>query len=153
RAWDVDKAKLELSFLDNADEPLPATLPMCAQAIARRIQLDIVREELPNVRQAIAWDTDDGADVSVEAHQFCMQFDQAPKPLSAAEAISLFRICEVGREKLSAETGSDLLARTATQAVAVGASAVGSQASGLPKVAQHPLKTLRGIALMVYAVV
>jgi hypothetical protein len=156
RRWDPDTARTELAFLEDARLPVPATLPMSAQAVARRIQLGILRDELPNLRAAIADDEADGARVTSEARDFSERLDKALKdrdPLSAADAIALLGACRVGEERIGEETGSDLLARTATRSVAVGASALSGQASGLPELAQRPTKALRGLALMVYFIV
>jgi patatin-related protein len=153
RRWDPEKAEAELSFLEHVSQTPPATIPMCAQAVARRLQLDILREELPEVRRAIALDEHDGAHISAEARQFCEQFDKAPQPLTAADAIRLLSACQVGQEKIASESGSNLLARTATRTVAVATSAFSGQGSGLPKLAQRPLKTLRGLGLLLYLVV
>ncbi len=40
RPWDPVKAAAELSFLADPQQTPPATIPMCAQAVARRLQLD-----------------------------------------------------------------------------------------------------------------
>jgi hypothetical protein len=156
RRWDEDTARTELAFLGDARLPVPATLPMCAQAVARRIQLGILRDELPNVRAAIAADEADGAHMTPEARDFSERLDTALKrrdPVSAADAIELFGACRVGEERIGEESGSDLLARTASRSVAVGASALSGRASGLPKLARRPTKPLRGLALMVYFVI
>lgn len=157
RPWDPGTARDELGFLDDHAATPPATLPMCAQAVARRLQLDILLEELPQVRQAITLDEKDGGEMNSQARAFCQAYDEArarsAQGLTAADAISLFHACEVGQEKLTAESGSDLLARTATRALAVTASAISGTGSGLPKLAQRPLRALRGLALMLYLVV
>jgi patatin-related protein len=158
RPWDRAKAKEELSFLKKSKvgEPPPATIPMCAQAVARRLQLQVLRDELPAVRAAIRYDENDGAHVSTEARQFCDLFDalyDKEKPFSAADAVKLFAACRLSDETLGAESGSDLLARTATTTLAVTTSAAGGEASGLPTVVRRPMKALRGLGLMVYLVV
>lgn len=153
RPWNRETAEAELSFLEDPGQIPPATLPMCAQAVARRVQLNILLEELPQVREAIRVDQDDGAHISDEARQFCHEFDTAPKPLTAADAIRLFGACQLGQEKIADETGSNLLARTATRTMAVATAAFSGQGSGLPKRAQGPMKTLHGLGLLVYFVV
>ena len=52
RPWDPQKAVEELGFLDDPTATPPATLPMCAQAIARRLQFRVLREELRHVSDA-----------------------------------------------------------------------------------------------------
>jgi patatin-related protein len=157
RPWIRAKAKEELSFLkkSKSGEPPPATIPMCAQAVARRLQLQVLQDELPAVRAAIRYDENDGAHLSPEAREFCDLFDRLYKdePLSAAHAVELFSKCRLSDETLGAESGSDLLARTATTTLAVTTSAAGGEASGLPKVVRRPLKALRGLGLMIYLVV
>ena len=158
RPWNRAKAKEELSFLkkSKSGEPPPATIPMCAQAVARRLQLQVLRDELPAVRAAIRYDKNDGAHLSTKALQFCDLFDELydkTKPFSAEDAVRLFAACRLSDELIGDESGSDLLARTATTTLAVTTSAAGGEASGLPKVVRRPLKALRGLGLMIYLVV
>jgi len=157
RMWNTDTAAAELSFLTNDGETPPATIPMCAQAVARRLQLGILRDELPLVRQAIRLDEQAGGAMSQAARKFCDMYDSAERQpreeLPARDAIALFGACRVGEEKLAGETGADLLARTGTRTVAVATSAVSGTSSGLPKLVQRPMKALRGLGLMIYLVV
>ncbi len=55
---DGDKAEMkkELAWLDKPAESHPASLPVCSLAVARRIQLSILAEELPGVAQAVRLD-------------------------------------------------------------------------------------------------
>ena len=132
----------------------PATLPMCAQAIARRLQFRILEEELRHVADAIGWDEHDGATIPTAARQFRDLYVAArqaePSRLSAETATKLFGECKVGQEKIGDETSSDLLARTATQTLAVATSALSGESSGLPQPVREPLRTARGLALMIY---
>ena len=129
---------------------------MCAQAVARRLQLQVLRDELPAVRAAIRYDKNDGAHLSPKAlavlRSLRKLYDKT-KPLSAEDAVKLFSACRLSDETIGAESGSDLLARTATTTLAVTTSAAGGEASGLPKVVRRPLKALRGLGLMIYLVV
>ena len=52
RPWDPKKAVEELTFLDDPTLTPPATLPMCAQAVARRLQFGVLQEELRHVSDA-----------------------------------------------------------------------------------------------------
>jgi patatin-related protein len=151
RPWNPQTAAEELEFLDKPEMTPPATLPMCAQAIARRLQFGILQEELGQIAEAIGWDEHDGAAIPTGAQQFRDLYRAAqPGPLSAETATKLFGECKVGQEKIGNETSSDLLARTATQTLAVATSALSGEASGLPKPVREPLRTARGLALMIY---
>ena len=150
RPWDPQKAIEELAFLDDPKLTAPATLPMCAQAVARRLQFGILQEELRHVSDAVSWDEDDGAAMPTAARYFRDEFRAAPDPLSAEKAVELFKACKIGKEKIGGETSSDLLARTATRTLAVTTAAISGEGSGLPAPIRKPLRTIRGLALMIY---
>lgn len=145
--WDATAALEELGFLRDSKLPLPDSLPVCAQAVARRLQLQILRDELGSVAEAVRWDREARADVSPEAAAFASAVEKA-EPLSAEEAVPLFKLCQVGKERLPAEQGSDLLADTVSHTMAVGAAAISGELSGLPLHAHRYLRALRGIALV-----
>jgi patatin-related protein len=153
RPWNAATAQEELAFLDDEAATPPATLPMCAQAVARRLQLGILREELPTVAKAIAWDERDGGRVDAAAARFAADVAAAPDPLPAKTAVELFGGCAVGQQRIADETGSDLLARTSTRTAAVTTAAASGTSSGLPRRVRPLLRSVRGLALMVYLVV
>jgi patatin-related protein len=150
RPWNPDKADEELGFLDDPTSTPPAALPMCAQAVARRLQLGIVRDELRHVSDAIDWDEKDGAHMPTAARDFRDQLEASADPLPAKRAVELFNRCKVGQELIGNETGSDLLARTATRSAAVTTAAASGEGGGMPKLVAGPLRTLRGLALMIF---
>jgi predicted acylesterase/phospholipase RssA len=137
--WDDERARRELSFLDQHPPAPPTTLPICAMAIARRIQLGILQEELPFVADAIRADIADGASQRAPAVGFMRAVRDAqhadprdgttigPKP-----AAELLPRCRVGEEKIEDEVGSDLFTTTVTTAAAVGVAAAAGTTSGLP---------------------
>ena len=153
RPWSRRTAEHEVAFLDDETAAPPTTLPMCAQAVARRLQLGILREELPEIAAAIEWDRTDGAHTDTAAERFAADVAAAPRPLGAATAVKLFGACKVGEQRIADETGSDLLARTATRTLAVTTAAAGGDRSGLPDRVRPALRTLRGLGLMIYLVV
>jgi hypothetical protein len=56
-AWNDDLARAELAFLEPTyDEPPPKKLPFCASALAKRIQLTILQQELPDIASSIEID-------------------------------------------------------------------------------------------------
>jgi patatin-related protein len=146
-AWDPDEALKELEFLDDPESALPDSLPVCAQALARRVQLQILRDELGAIARAIRLDEKARATISPSAATFAADVEKA-EPLSEKEVVPLFEACDVGTERLRAEQGSDLLAQTVSQTLAVSTSAVSGKHAGLPARGQRFLRSLRGFALV-----
>jgi patatin-related protein len=138
----------ELEFLDKPEMPLPLVLPRAVQAIARRIQLDAIREELPQVARSVEADLDAGGSRIVPARSWARRISPQSK-ITAAEAIDCFRENQIGRERIMDEIGSDLFTHVATKAGLVAASAARSRESGL-----GPLRggatAVRGVMLAVY---
>lgn len=56
-----DVCREELRFLSDGTLPVPPSMPSCAMAIARRIHLEILREELPRLENACRLDLRRGA--------------------------------------------------------------------------------------------
>ena len=146
--WDPTDALEELRFLGDPESVLPDSLPVCAQALARRVQLQILRDELGSVAEAIRLDRLDRAYISPEAAAFADAVGKGPP--SVKDAVPLFKRCDVGRERLAAEQGSDLLAETVSQSLAVGTSAMSGKYAGLPGRAQRYLRSLRGFAMVLH---
>jgi patatin-related protein len=133
--WDRDRsaARIELGFLSENEGPVPGSLPVCAGAIARRLQLELLREELPVVAEAIESDRVAGAAVPAPAGRFAAAVKGAVRGdrLSPDDAARLFRLCRVGQERMKDEVGSDMFTSTAAQAMAVGVSAGAGSRGGL----------------------
>lgn len=150
--WEQDSARKELSYLAMADGPVPGSLPICAAAIARRIQLDLLRDELPQVAGAIETDRHDSAAVSSEARRFSEGVKAATGAsgrLAPRDADRLFRLCRVGEERIGDEAGSDLFTTTAAQAIAVGVSAGSGTKGGLGPL-RGVLRSVRNLFLATY---
>lgn len=138
RGWDRDRALAELAFLADGNPRPPKSLPVCARAIARRLQLRILQEELPFIADAIEFDIAEGAQAIPAANNFRRAVARHLRPAAAdgtrlapADAVALFRQCEVGKERLAAEAGSDLFTTTVTTAAAVAVTALSGASSGL----------------------
>lgn len=150
--WEQDSARKELSFLAIADGPVPGSLPICAGAIARRIQLDVLRTELHQVAGAIESDRHEGAVVSSEARRFADGVKAATAAsgrLAPRDADRLFRLCRVGEERIGDDAGSDLFTTTAAQAAAVGVSAGAGAKGGLGPL-RGVLRSVRNLFLAMY---
>ncbi len=138
----------------------------CARAIARRIQLGILREDLPTLAEAVRTEED----LPEPSRMWLTEYDAARQQLrldgAQLPAGVLWDLWEkagqIGQEKIAddARTGSSTFARTATHAAAVAASALGSPSSvggirqlkGTRAVASV-LAAFRGYTLMVWAMV
>ena len=83
--WDKNVVKQELASFDDGS-PVPVSLPRCAQAVARRLQLEILREELPTVAAAVEYDEDVGAN-DAAAMDFANGVRRAGAVLSAQQAV------------------------------------------------------------------
>lgn len=151
-----DAVRDELAFLDDPDHDLPPSLPITAQAVARRIHLEVLREEMPGLATAVADDLVAGAARRGPGPAFAAAYDTAVResqgPVPAARLVGLFRDAGIGAERISDEVGTDLFAATTGRAAAVGTSVADARRAGLGPL-RALTRTLRGILLTVYALV
>lgn len=145
RHWEADLPRIaeELAFLDgeNPDAPLPDALPCCTAALVRRVHLeDIFREELPNIAHAAEDDLRAKASPSGPATEFVARVRRelganhsgfARKKIPPGRWVEWFQSCRIGEEDFAGEAGSDQFTESVTQAIAVGAGALGAENSGL----------------------
>lgn len=157
RAWDRAAAEAELSFLDpRADgsvAPLPASLPLCTRALARRIQLGLLCAELPNVGSAIEMDEDNRAYEAPETLAFAREVRTAKAEgggaLRPSDAVKVFPMCTVGDESVTNEMHSDLFTATASKAAAVVTSVGQGSRLGIAAV-RGAFKFVRGFVIAIY---
>jgi hypothetical protein len=151
--WEQDRsaAKIELGFVSESEGPVPGSLPVCAGAVARRIQLEILRTELPVVADAIESDRNAGAAAPPAARRFAAAVKGALRGdrLSAEDADRLFPACRVGEERIAGEVGSDMFTSTAAQAMAVGVSAGAGAKGGLGPL-RGLVRSVRNLFMAVY---
>jgi patatin-related protein len=163
RYWAMEKkaarreVKRAFSVEGSSAESAPSVLPMCTRAVARRLQLEILCEELPNVASAARQDGANGTFMSSSAQTFLQVAAsiKAGDHIPPDQAIQLFSECRFGEELITDDIGSDLFTRTASQAAAVGASAFYGEHSGLTKgkglsPVKPLLRTIRGLAMLLY---
>ncbi len=142
----------ELAFLTVRGAPLPARLPQTEQTLLRRIQLEILDEELRNVEIAARQDEADGGKVTPVAASFriAMQaFARGDGRSDADKLIAAFAACDFGRETILDDAGSDYLTKLSAQTVGVALAALQGAGSGLGLL-RAPLRVLRGAFLMLY---
>lgn len=128
--WNPETARHELDFLDTGAQP-PKVLAQCARGVARRLQLRILMEELPNVVASVHYDRDLRAS-DIAGARFLANYPtpvgQTPTPEAAVRG---FKACDIGTESLAAEAGYDLFTSTASRIAAVSVNAVGGTRLGL----------------------
>jgi hypothetical protein len=157
RGWDRDAAAQELAFLDRPGARAPKSLPVCARSVARRIQLRILQEELPEIANAIDFDIRDGAKEKGPADDFLRAERDVQLPatedgprLRPRDAAALLPRLRVGEEKVTDESGSDLFTMTLTTAAAVGVTAFSGASSGLPRIGRGLVAAFRSPVLWLW---
>lgn len=149
--WDEAAAMRELRYLDAPNMRPPSSLPMCSQAVARRLQLDILGAELRPVAEAVRDDEAAGA-AATGSTRFAERVLAAGEKPSVAKVVELFRHCKIGGERVEMD-GSVLMARTASHTAAVTTAAVGGRYSGLGTRALRLRRSVRGIGLALFLMV
>jgi hypothetical protein len=85
-AWDEGRFAWELTFLHDPTVPVPRSLDWCIGAVERRLQLEILQEELPRVAAAVREDWLDGGADRPEARAFVVAVHEAQKPPAPPQA-------------------------------------------------------------------
>lgn len=142
--------RAELAYLADPARPIPEQLPECASMLVARLHLDILRQEMPQLADAVGDDGSDGAAANGNGPKFLRRFERAlcipmaknatgPRQklagvvgrLSAEQLVELFREAKVGEEKIQQEFGSDRFTVMAARATAVASTALAGKHSGL----------------------
>ncbi len=92
--------------------------------VAPRLQLQILREELREIRTYIAADREGGATATGRDIVFLEAARQLNDNASAATIVDVFQNCQVALDRLKEELGSDRMTTLSTQALAVATGAV-----------------------------
>lgn len=135
--WDEDAnsgaIRRELAFLDDPSLPVPARLPRCAAAIARRMQIEVLREELPGLAAATALDRAGGAARTRAGMGLERLIPPATdgRTLRAETCVEAIKIYRVGAEDLLEEIGTDHFTTVASHAAVVASATVANGAKGL----------------------
>gem|GEM_PF-6962274 len=161
--------QVEVEQICTATTDVDRPLAVIRSAVARRIQLEIMMDELPGVARAVRSDRDDGNQLSTSASQFlgiaADAFDM-PSLLnneadeendggngagslgSVAAALEAFKDCRIGEERILGETGADRLTQLTGRTAVVSTSAFRDI---LPyKSVKRGLGVVRGVGLLLY---
>lgn len=130
------------------DKPHSADLPCCHEAVRRRVQLEILGDEIADVRRAAKADLD--LQTSPSANGASWQAGLPDGQLTGPAAIEAFLSCDIGTEAIADEVGSDFFTNVATKTLGVAGSVAGSAVKWKPL--QPVLSTIRGIVLALYLV-
>lgn len=147
--WDPVAVQAELAFLDDPAQPFPAALPACAMALARRVQAEIVRDEVPAIVEALGLDDQEGADPTPSGA--ILRASVAQGPPGVGRSIAAFRSSEIGVERIADDIGSNLFTGITSRAAAVAISVASGRRSGLGP-ARSIVGALRTLALSFYVV-
>ena len=157
RDTDVTEKDLikELEWLDpEIGGPCPVALPACSIAVARRIQIAILDQELPELAEAVRLDGCAGA-LSRSGDDFLAKwYDNGDKkPLDRLK--NGLDACDFAAPGFADEGDSSLLARNASTAAATAATAFSGKQSGLPDLVTKSriMTATRGVALAVHGLV
>jgi hypothetical protein len=136
----------------NGDEP--RLVGRLIEAVARPTELAILREDLPQLAEAIQEEGDQAPNQSrswLTSYRAKVPRDQ-PALIPAEDLFELWnKAAAIGKEKIEDEAGGDTLARTASHLAAVTVTAMGAVTR--PKAVTSVLKALRGYTLTVWAMV
>jgi patatin-related protein len=126
--------RAELAYLQDSDAPLPDSLPVCAEILTLRLHYGILREELPALYDAIAWDQAEGADQKnagdAMLRERCCDHTTA-YPFSPEDAARKLSDGLLSSENLLEEAGSDLFTRTLAHTLATLQGTLASKAASL----------------------
>jgi len=157
RTWLKDRVgpnfEVELSALvGDKHAALPDAVPECALALGRRLQLEVLRDELPLVADAVVSDVAAGAHATGRGVDFANAWKQAvgtgaPEALTAGPLVHLLRKCDIGAEGLDDDYGSNLFVATVSSALAATVSVVQDKHFGLGH-GRHFTSAIRAPVLM-----
>ncbi len=131
-----------------AVDPSLTALENCYMAIRRRVQVEIIVDEIPKVAVAVANDRASHAAPDSLGSKWESEYP-AGKPLTVDEAVRAFLASHVAEEQIVNEIGSDRFTKVAATTAAVAGSVLGGALPGL-KVLKPGLMLIRGLLLTLY---
>jgi patatin-related protein len=141
----------ELAYLDNDAMIVPEALPLAVDALSRRLEGEILSSELPRLADAAEEDWEAGSFGSEAAKSFVGRCRKVTTSgiVQGDQLRDLVSICDIGKERLEQEVGTDRLSTIATQAIAVAVSSMRTE-TGLLAIAGKLLAVLRSPTLLFY---
>jgi hypothetical protein len=154
-AADLGQIRDELAWLDLPATVPPPVLEHCARALTRRLQMETLRRELPEIATSLLIERATGAPPSGAAGEPLLVRVAprgVPQPPAPEEAAQLVRDNLLGGETFAMQVGTDHLTRTASRGLATAHGALSSKYGGLNsvnvlfKVTEWPLRVLYWLA-------
>jgi predicted acylesterase/phospholipase RssA len=145
-----DTGQLELRKL--------ALFRCCQGALAARIQLPVLAEDLERVAETAAEDVEAGSSSMADGVRWAGAFYQRrtdlrrgePRPLTVADRVSLFRELAIGKEEtVKDEIGTRAMIELGSQAAAVATAVFAGNRGGLPAPVRAAMATARAATLAV----
>lgn len=123
----LDEAGLlrELAYLDDLEVPAPDALPLCCDALTRRLHLEILRRELVALADAVELDqkeTDVAPGAGSRLRAAVRQAMAGSGLLRAEDALRIFRSHRIGEETIADQVGTDFFTTTTARTLAVASS-------------------------------
>lgn len=122
---DEEGLRRELAYLDELDLPAPDALPLCCDAITRRLHLEILRKEVVALADAVELDekqTDIAPGAGSRLKAAVRQAMAGGRGLPAEEALRIFRSHRIGEEKIADQVGTDFFTTITARSLAVATS-------------------------------
>lgn len=141
------------ALVDPDPESAARHMDCCRSALAARIQLQVLHEDIYRVAETAAEDLEQGANRSARGVYWSSQLygrngalgRTKPRALDPAEEAEIFRQLDIGEESPHEESDSRLAIGVASQGIAVAAAMLAGDRGGLPLPVRGALSSLRGI--------
>ena len=154
--WEAaaDKIATELAWLDQPATLPPPVLEHCAAALTRRLQMEALRRELPDMATTLIAERNAGVAPSDGAGEILARVAPADEPRvpSPKHAQELIAQNLLGAETLHDQVGSELFTRTTSHGLATAHAALSARSSGLNainvlfKITEWPVRILYWLA-------
>ena len=114
REWDGDAIRDELAWLDRDVTVPPPVLELCARALTRRLHLEALRAELPEIATSLRIEATVGAPPSRDGQSLLQRVPQGSVP-SMETVRKLMEHNLIGGDNMTDQAGTDLFTRTASR--------------------------------------
>ena len=118
--WDKDATLIrkELAWLDQDATVPPPVLEYCARALTRRLQLEALRAELPEIAASLRIEAQLGAPPSTAGQSLLQRVPHGTVPSKQTVEV-LMKENLIGSDSMKQQGGTDLFTRTASRAMSI----------------------------------
>jgi patatin-related protein len=132
--WNATEIRTELRWLDEPSTVPPPVLELCAAALTRRLQLEALRFELPELARSLLAEDAGGAPPSRKAGAKLLAALAPTRTVNTPtpdDAVALVRANLLGSDVVGDQPGSDYFTRLASRSLATAHRALSSRQGGL----------------------